>query len=107
MKLKCCGNRLFLSNAPHPFQSSMFGHNHNQRRTEANEPLLAGSRDNLADDRNIFQLDSDDEDESSALNDHVDDRRREHGVRFEEHVQVIRPPLRSMLASRETGEYVF
>ncbi|KAJ7346632.1 amino acid transporter [Mycena albidolilacea] len=80
----------------------MFGHNHNQRRTEANEPLLAGSRDNVVDDRNIFQLDSDDEDESSALNDHVDDRRREHGVRFEEHVQVIRPPLRSMLASRET-----
>ncbi|KAJ7193185.1 transmembrane amino acid transporter protein-domain-containing protein [Mycena haematopus] len=77
----------------------MFRQSDQQRRTEANEPLLA--RDDLADDPNIFKLDSDDEDESSALNNHVEER-REHEVRFEEHVQVIGPPLRSMLASRET-----
>ncbi|KAJ7925314.1 amino acid transporter [Mycena leptocephala] len=79
----------------------MFGQsNRNERRTEeANEPLLADS-DNLVDDHTIFKLDSDDEDESSALN-HTGDR-RDHTVRFEEHVQVIGPPLRSMLASRET-----
>ncbi|KAF7376158.1 Aa-trans domain-containing protein [Mycena sanguinolenta] len=65
-----------------------------QRRTEANEPLLA------RDDSDIFRVDSDDEDESSALNNHGEER-REHGVRFEEHVQVIGPPLRSMQASRE------
>ncbi|KAJ6499287.1 amino acid transporter [Mycena sanguinolenta] len=70
----------------------MFGQ---QRRTEANEPLLA------RDDSNIFRVDSDDEDESSALSNHGEER-REHGVRFEEHVQVIGPPLRSMIASRET-----
>jgi sodium-coupled neutral amino acid transporter 11 len=83
----------------------MFGQsNRHERRTEeANEPLLADS-DNLVDDQTIFKLDSDDEDESSALN-HTGDR-RDHTVRFEEHVQVIGPPLRSMLASRETGEYV-
>ncbi|KAJ7188250.1 amino acid transporter [Mycena filopes] len=73
----------------------MFGQSHHsQRRTEANEPLLA-------DDHTVFQLDSDDEDdESSALN--APNDRRGHGVRFEEHVQVIAPPLRSMSASRET-----
>ncbi|KAF8210288.1 transmembrane amino acid transporter protein-domain-containing protein [Mycena galopus ATCC 62051] len=71
----------------------MFGQStRNQPRTEANEPLLAG------DDQDIFKLDSDGEEESSALN----NDRREHAVRFEEHVQVIGPPLRSMLASRET-----
>ncbi|KAK7057179.1 aa-trans domain-containing protein [Favolaschia claudopus] len=67
------------------------------RRNEANEPLLG-----LPDDPNVFKLDDDDEDESSALNTHGDDPRREHGVRFEDDVQVIGPPLRSMLASRET-----
>ncbi|KAJ7770231.1 amino acid transporter [Mycena maculata] len=69
----------------------------NQRRTEASEPLLAASRDDLANDDT---MDSDEEDESSALS-HIGDP-REHAVRFEEHVQVIGPPLRSMLASRET-----
>lgn len=80
----------------------MFGQpSHSARRTEANEPLLA-ARDSLEDDHVI--LGSDDDDESTALS-HADDR-REH-VRFEEHVQVIGPPLRSMIASRETGQYVF
>ncbi|KAJ7680335.1 amino acid transporter [Mycena polygramma] len=70
----------------------MFGQSsHSDRRTEANEPLLA-------DDHNTI-FDEDDEDESSALN-HTGDR-QDH-VRFEEHVQVIGPPLRSMIASRET-----
>ncbi|KAJ7045530.1 amino acid transporter [Mycena alexandri] len=72
----------------------MFGQsNHGQRRTEADEPLLA-------DDHTVFKVDSDDEDEFSAL--HVPDDRRERGVRFEEHVQVLAPPLRSMYSSRET-----
>ncbi|KAJ7462322.1 amino acid transporter [Mycena galericulata] len=79
----------------------MFGQSsQSERRTEASEPLLAGSRDDLANDNTIFKLDSDEEDESSALG-HTDDR-RSHAVRFEDHVQVIGPPLRSMLASRET-----
>ncbi|KAJ7703183.1 hypothetical protein B0H17DRAFT_92903 [Mycena rosella] len=80
----------------------MFGQSsHSERRTEAHEPLLA--RDD--DDRHAIPLDSDDEDDSTALG-HADDR-RDHAVRFEDHVQVIGPPLRSMLASRETGKYVF
>lgn len=71
----------------------MFGQpSHNERRTEASEPLL-GSDDRAA-------LDSDDED-SSALGDRLD-----HAVRFDDEVQVIGPPLRSMQASRETGVYV-
>ncbi|KAJ6586937.1 amino acid transporter [Mycena vulgaris] len=71
----------------------MFGQSsHTERRTEANEPLLARDDSN----HHTVQLDSDDED-STALGD-----RRDHAVRFEDHVQVIGPPLRSMLASRET-----
>ncbi|KAJ7096308.1 amino acid transporter [Mycena epipterygia] len=67
----------------------MFGQpSHNERRTEASEPLL-GSDDRAA-------LDSDEED-SSALGDRLD-----HAVRFDDEVQVIGPPLRSMQASRET-----
>ncbi|KAJ7218055.1 amino acid transporter [Mycena pura] len=79
----------------------MFGQsNHNERRTEANEPLLARSRDNVEDDHTIFQIDSDEEEDSTALDNA--DNRRDHGVRFDERVQVIAPPLRSMIASRET-----
>jgi hypothetical protein len=77
----------------------MFGHSsHNDRRTEANEanePLL--TRDDS--DHHNTSLDSDDDADSTALG-------HNGAVRFAEHVQVIGPPLRSMLASRETGEYV-
>ncbi|KAF7321305.1 Aa-trans domain-containing protein [Mycena kentingensis (nom. inval.)] len=61
-------------------------------RNETTQPLLQ-------DDRTVFRLDDDEDDdgnESSALE---PDRR---GVRFEERVQVIAPSLRSMTSSRET-----
>ncbi|KAJ6625632.1 amino acid transporter [Mycena sp. CBHHK59/15] len=76
----------------------MFGHStHSERRAgEASEPLLAGSRQNLAGDSIFAVTDSDDDDDNSALGE------RHHTVRFEDQVHVIAPPLRSMLASRET-----
>ncbi|KAJ7170541.1 amino acid transporter [Mycena crocata] len=74
----------------------MFGQSNgrSERRTEASEPLL---RDNFADDHAVL---GSDEDEGSALTNA--DESRDHAVRFEDRVQVIGPPLRSMLASRET-----
>ncbi|KAJ7084400.1 amino acid transporter [Mycena belliarum] len=74
----------------------MFGQSSRRERTEANEPLL--SRDNSG--HRTPSLDQDDELDSTALG-HTDDG-RSHAVRFEDHVQVIGPPLRSMVASRET-----
>lgn len=71
---------------------------------EYTEPLL-GSQDNSPADRTIFSAeDSDDEHEGTALNTAKPDN-HDH-VRFREEVQVIGPPLRSTLASREAGEYV-
>ncbi|KAJ7072315.1 amino acid transporter [Mycena amicta] len=65
----------------------MFGQPLSPNR-EAAQPLLQ-------DDQTVFGLDSDDEEESSAL----DSARRVH---FQEHVQVIAPALRSITSSRET-----
>ncbi|GLB37055.1 putative transmembrane amino acid transporter protein [Lyophyllum shimeji] len=68
---------------------------------ESSEPLL-GPRDNLPVSQTIFSVDDDDDDEvgGTALN----SSKSEHSVRFREEVQVIGPPLRSTLASRE-AEY--
>ncbi|KAJ8696883.1 hypothetical protein PTI98_006709 [Pleurotus ostreatus] len=60
---------------------------------EANQPLLS-SQDNT-----IFAVDDDFDEESSALNEPT--LKPEHGVRFQEEVQVIAPPLRSTTSSRE------
>lgn len=71
---------------------------------EYTEPLL-GSQDSSSVDRTIFSVeDSDDEHEGTAFNTAKPDN-HDH-VRFREEVQVIGPPLRSTLASREAGEYV-
>ncbi|KAF9460696.1 hypothetical protein BDZ94DRAFT_877757 [Collybia nuda] len=71
---------------------------------EYTEPLL-GSQHNSPIDRTLFAVeDSDDEAEGTALNTAKPDT-HDH-VRFQEDVQVIGPPLRSTLASREAGEYV-
>lgn len=69
----------------------------------ASEPLLSRTQEDLvAEEREIFAVeDSDDED--SAL--HRD--RTPHTVRFEDHVQVIGPPLRSTINSREAGQSLF
>lgn len=73
--------------------------------TEHAQPLL-GSRDDITNDRTIFSVqDSDDETEPTALDAAKTDR-IDHGVRFQEEVQVIGLPLRSTLASREAGVYV-
>jgi hypothetical protein len=70
---------------------------------EYTEPLL-GTQDDTPADRTIFSVeDSDDELEGTALNTSKSER-NDH-VRFHEEVQVIGPPLRSTLASREAGEY--
>ena len=69
------------------------------------QPLLR-SRDDVVNDRTIFAVeDSDDEIEATALDSAKSDR-TDHSVRFQEEVQVIGPPLRSTLASREAGVYV-
>ena len=71
--------------------------------TEHERPLLGSPDFYVADDRSRFSLqDSDDENEPTALG----AAKPDHGVRFEEEVQVIGPPLRSTLASREAGVYV-
>lgn len=74
---------------------------------EASQPLLNRSRDNLAQDQVVFSVtDSDDElEESSALEAHKGES-RDHNVRFQDDVQVIGPPLRSTMSSREAGVYV-
>ncbi|KAF4598632.1 hypothetical protein EYR38_007038 [Pleurotus pulmonarius] len=60
---------------------------------ELNQPLLSTQ------DHTIFAVDDDFDDESSALNEPTP--KPEHGVRFQEEVQVIAPPLRSTTSSRE------
>lgn len=62
---------------------------------EANQPLLSSQDDT------IFAVDDDFDEESSALNEPTP--KPEHGVRFQEEVQVIAPPLRSTTSSREAG----
>ncbi|KAK0485962.1 amino acid transporter [Armillaria novae-zelandiae] len=89
----------------------MFGQSRNKRgdgdtEGEARQPLLNRSRDDLADDNVVFAIDDDDSDdghlESQPSPPHKG--KAEHVVRFQEDVQVIGPPLRSTMASRE-AEY--
>ncbi|KAG7449526.1 uncharacterized protein BT62DRAFT_885994 [Guyanagaster necrorhizus] len=88
----------------------MFGQSLNKKGNgdnegEARRPLLNRSQDDLTDD-SIFAIDDDDSD-----HDHIESQpnpphkgKTEHVVRFQEDVQVIGPPLRSTMASRE-AEY--
>ena len=84
----------------------------NDPESSARQPLLNDSQEDLHEGTNgrvIFSAAGDDEDdedyvEASAL-DHIESppAKSAHSVRFNEDVQVIAPPLRSMTASRETG----
>ncbi|KAK0226084.1 amino acid transporter [Armillaria fumosa] len=89
----------------------MFGQSRNKKGNgdnegEARQPLLNRSRDDLTDDNVVFAIDDDDSDDG-----HLESQpsppqkgKAEHVVRFQEDVQVIGPPLRSTMASRE-AEY--
>jgi solute carrier family 38 (sodium-coupled neutral amino acid transporter), member 11 len=69
---------------------------------EARQPLLNTSREDLvADERVVFSIRDDEDDPDDSFESPKD--RPEHGVRFQESVQVIGPPLRSTIRSRETG----
>lgn len=75
---------------------------------EVRQPLLPsrGSREDLTEERTIFSVEDSDDDEleqNEAFNSPQRDR-PEHSVRFQEDVQVIGPPLRSTMQSREAGE---
>ena len=84
----------------------------NDPEGSARQPLLNDSQEDLHETTNgrvIFDAPGDDDDdddyvEASAL-DHVESPQPKpgHSVRFNEDVQVIAPPLRSMTSSRETG----
>lgn len=70
---------------------------------DASQPLLNGSHEDLpgggAEDSHLLFVAPDDEAEGHI----AIPRRGEHTVRFREEVQVIGPPLRSTMQSRETG----
>ena len=84
----------------------------NDAEGSVSQPLLNGSQEDLHESSNsrvIFSAAGDDEDdedyyEASAL-DHAGSPppKSGHSVRFNEDVQVIAPPMRSMTESRETG----
>lgn len=69
--------------------------------SESSQPLLSSPQE---DERVVFAIDEDeDEHLDPGLSSFVE--RPEHSVRFEDEVQVIGPPLRSTIQSREAGEY--
>jgi sodium-coupled neutral amino acid transporter 11 len=74
---------------------------------EARQPLLNDSHEDVsADEPNqvVFSIPDDEDSESSSAAEGWSDARRAHsGVRFQEEVQVIGPPLRSTTQSREAG----
>ncbi|KAI9572182.1 amino acid transporter [Boletus coccyginus] len=88
----------------------MFSQNSKQRdrnaagNGEASQPLLNGSHEDLTggDPEHLLFAAPDDEDSESQISSSVTSRRGEHTVRFREEVQVIGPPLRSTIQSRET-----
>ena len=64
------------------------------------QPLLVSSNHNQTATSTIFAVDDDEDDVDDAP---LHSSRSTHSVRFTEQVQVIGPPLRSTLASREAG----
>ncbi|KAF7967855.1 hypothetical protein HWV62_32864 [Athelia sp. TMB] len=81
----------------------MFGRSSRPKETEGEsaQPLLSRSRENLVqEDQVIFALEEDDE-YGRASHELEFEERPEHHVRFQEEVQVIGPPLRSTMQSRE------
>lgn len=94
----------------------MFSQNSKQRdrnaagNGEASQPLLNGSHEDLTggdlEDRpHLLFTAPDDEDSEGPISRSVTPRRGEHTVRFREEVQVIGPPLKSTMQSREAGAY--
>ncbi|KAG2150479.1 amino acid transporter [Suillus clintonianus] len=72
---------------------------------EARQPLLNASHEDVSADSNHVVFSVDDEDsESSSVEPWTAVQRTEPSVRFQEEVQVIGPPLRSTIQSRE-AEY--
>ncbi|KAI0356291.1 amino acid transporter [Trametes cingulata] len=76
----------------------------------ASQPLLRGSEEDLpstAREDVLFSVDDDegsdgDDEPLAKANGHADRPKTGHSVRFQEEVQVIAPPLRSTMQSRET-----
>lgn len=69
-------------------------------------PLLQNSHEHEEDSENtLFSIEDDDDDvpETSALGDSHPRSKPDHSVRFQDQVQVIAPPLRSTIESREAG----
>jgi hypothetical protein len=86
----------------------MFGQPRTQNPADGDirEPLLNGSRRVLADDRTIFSVTGDDDDdveEVSALDPQSQQQDSARTVSFQEDVHVIVPSLRSTIESREAG----
>jgi sodium-coupled neutral amino acid transporter 11 len=86
----------------------MFGHNSRKDRAissdgESRQPLLGSSRQDSVDENVIFAIE-DDDDEPTNVHSGPQTERPEHTVRFQEEVQVIGPPLKSTIQSREAGE---
>src|ERR1700732_3704467 len=96
-------------NPPYVYLAVMFGQTSRKDRNgasdgESRQPLLGGSHSQVHEDNVIFAID--DEDETSNVH-HSEDgspqpERPDHTVRFQEEVQVIGPPLKSTIQSRET-----
>lgn len=85
------------------------GGRRNGRVDEDSRPLLVSSREDLSlrstsSENVLFAIEGDeDEPETSALEDTHQRSKADQTVRFQEHVQVIAPPLRSTMESREAG----
>jgi sodium-coupled neutral amino acid transporter 11 len=74
--------------------------------SESREPLLSGSHEGLVQDQNvIFAIEDDEETNYVSPEASPQQERQEHNVRFQEEVQVIGPPLKSTVQSREAGEH--
>ena len=83
----------------------MFAQSTRKRDQDAGEvadrqPLLD---DPVTEDRLVFSVDDDDSDEEGAVNLPPSSARSAHNVRFREDVQIIGPPLKSTIQSREAG----
>jgi sodium-coupled neutral amino acid transporter 11 len=73
--------------------------------SESAQPLLSSPQEDFTQDEDVvFAIDDEDENEHSSRGSPYTER-PEHGVRFEDEVQVIGPPLRSTIQSREAGVY--
>ncbi|SRR6266702_2123369 len=72
------------------------------------QPLLQSSHEHGHEDSENTLFAVEDEDNTSVLEDSHTRGKADHTVRFQDQVQVIAPPLRSTLESREAGvSFVF